>query len=125
MAYKFVKKPPAEMQEGDMLITCYSPDDNAAPVLTAWIMEDSELDEWGVITSNLPGKDTPQGSVYLDHDIAADKDFADALCGYIGKQLTSVTFGPFSTRTYEMPLKENYEELCFDEEQFFAGEEGL
>lgn len=123
MEYKFVKNP-AEMQEGEMLITFYKPENRKPPVLTAWIKGPYlEMEEWVTITTNLPGKDAPEGSVFLDHNVAGDMEFVNGLLGYIGEAIKPVFFGPFNTMTYEMVLKDDYENLCFDEQKIFGESE--
>ena len=67
------------------------------------------------ITQNVPEIDLEEGEVVLDHNLySCAKEFVSDIIEYIADSFREVTFGPFSTKTYVLKLKENWMELSLD-----------
>lgn len=104
--FKFSTNMPSK--DGEMHLFFHSYLFSGGAYLEAWDIDGPYAD----VTENIPEVALREGEVCLNHDLFFNTDFVEALTDFIGEAKREVTFGPFSTKTFVLKLKDGWEKLC-------------
>ena len=110
----------AEPKEGIYVLVTGEYEFSSMPYIEAWCIGGSDM-----MTEVVPGISVAEDEVILNHDILFNKEMTEAFIDYIGTgERRTIKFGNFDAETLVIRLKENWEDLCFSEREWF-GEEAM